>query len=166
MVGGEVAAFNSRKEVGTEEVAISIAGQSSFARFIKLPPVEKKRVPEIVQFEAVQQIPFDINEVEWEWQSMDDPDSPDTEVVIFAVKNELINAQMEQCARAHTSWRTPWRIYVMGRASFGGRYTQLLTLCLQQISRMALTAATCLMKMAVSTPWYSIRPTWKASTAA
>ncbi len=99
LTGETLEQFASRNEVGTEEVAISIAGQSSFARFIKLPPVEKKRVPEIVQFEAVQQIPFDINEVEWDWQIMDDPDSPDTEVGIFAIKNEIINAAMEHFTR-------------------------------------------------------------------
>ena len=87
--------FLSQNEIGKEEVAISIAGQNSFARFIKLPPVEPKKIPEIVQFEAIQQIPFDINEVEWDWQLMENPDSPDTEVGIFAIKNELIAEVMD-----------------------------------------------------------------------
>lgn len=91
--------FSGRNEIGKDEVAISVAGQNSFARFIKLPPVEKKRIPEIVQFEAVQQIPFDINEVEWDWQIMENPDSPDTEVGIFAIKNEIINAAMDHFNR-------------------------------------------------------------------
>ena len=60
--------FASRNDVDHDKVAISVAGHNSFARFIKLPPVEQKRIPEIVQFEAVQQIPFDINDVEWDWQ--------------------------------------------------------------------------------------------------
>lgn len=87
--------FLSQNDLSKEEVAIAIAGQNSFARFIKLPPVEPKKIPEIVQFEAVQQIPFDINEVEWDWQLMDNPDSPDTEVGIFAIKNELIAEVMD-----------------------------------------------------------------------
>ena len=87
--------FLGQNDLGKEEVAISIAGQNSFARFIKLPPVEPKKIPEIVQFEAVQQIPFDINEVEWDWQVMENPDSPDTEVGIFAIKNELIAEVMD-----------------------------------------------------------------------
>lgn len=90
--------FASRNEVDKDEVGISVAGHNSFARFIKLPPVEPKRIPEIVQFEAVQQIPFDINEVEWDWQLMENPDSPDTEVGIFAVKNELIGVMMDNFA--------------------------------------------------------------------
>jgi len=99
VIGETLHAFATRNEVGNDEVAIAVAGQNSFARFIKLPPVEKKRIPEIVQFEAVQQIPFDINEVEWDWQIMENPDSPDTEVGIFAIKNEIINAAMDHFGR-------------------------------------------------------------------
>ena len=53
--------FLEEKDLSRSEVAISIAGQNSFARFISLPPVESKKIPEVVQFEAVQQIPFDLN---------------------------------------------------------------------------------------------------------
>ncbi|HEV58191.1 MAG TPA: hypothetical protein ENN87_11980 [Phycisphaerales bacterium] len=91
--------FVERNEIGREPVGISVAGGNSFARFIKLPPVEKKRIPEIVQFEAVQQIPFDINEVEWDWQIMTRPDSPDTEVGLFAIKNEVIGALLSHFTR-------------------------------------------------------------------
>ncbi|MCK5564664.1 MAG: pilus assembly protein PilM, partial [Planctomycetes bacterium] len=72
--------FVEQRDVEKDEVAISLAGHNSFVRFVKLPPVEKKRIPEIVKFEAVQQIPFDINQVEWDWQLMGDPDSPNVEV--------------------------------------------------------------------------------------
>lgn len=87
--------FAQRNELGKDPITISVPGQTSFARFIKLPPVELKRVPQIVKFEAVQQIPFDINEVEWDWQLMTKKDSPDTEVGIFAIKNELIGKYLE-----------------------------------------------------------------------
>src|SRR4030042_239966 len=87
--------FAGRNDLGKDTIAISVPGQTSFARFIKLPPVDEKRVPEIVKFEAVQQIPFDINEVEWDWQLMPKADSPDTEVGIFAIKNELVGKYLE-----------------------------------------------------------------------
>ncbi len=67
-------------------IVISVPGQASFSRFVKLPPVEKKRIPDIVRFEAEQQIPFPINEVIWRYQTFRDPDSPDVEVGIFAMK--------------------------------------------------------------------------------
>ena len=49
VIGETLHEFASRNDISKDEVAISIAGQNSFARFIKLPPVEKKRIPEIVQ---------------------------------------------------------------------------------------------------------------------
>ena len=98
-IGETLHKFVEKHEPGTEEFAIAVSGQNSFARFIKLPPVEKKRIPAIVQFEAVQQIPFDINEVEWDWQLTDNPDSPDAEVGIFAVKNELVAEIMAHFTR-------------------------------------------------------------------
>ncbi|HEG44509.1 MAG TPA: type IV pilus assembly protein PilM, partial [Phycisphaerales bacterium] len=91
--------FVERNDVLKDEVAISMAGQNSFSRFIKLPPVEAKGIPKIVQYEAVQQIPFDINEVEWDWQLMSSEDSAEAEVGIFAIKNELINEKMSVFAK-------------------------------------------------------------------
>src|SRR5687767_11974030 len=73
------------------EVAIGVSGQSSFARFIKLPPVEKSKIPEIVRFEAIQQIPFPLDDVEWSYQLFTADDSPDVEVGIFAMRKELVN---------------------------------------------------------------------------
>src|ERR1035437_2682281 len=78
--------FLARNNVSGSLLAASVPGQTSFTRFVKLPPVESKRVPEIVKFEAEQQIPFPINDVIWRWQTFQDPDSPDVEVGIFAMK--------------------------------------------------------------------------------
>src|SRR5688500_5239695 len=77
------------------EVAIGVSGQSSFARFIKLPPVEEKKIPEIVKFEAIQQIPFPLDDVEWSYQLFRGDDSPDVEVGIFAMRKELINQHIK-----------------------------------------------------------------------
>ena len=76
-------------------MAIAVSGQSSFARFIKLPPVEPKRIPEIVKFEAVQQVPFPLGEVEWAYQLFKQTDSPDVEVGIFAIRKDLVNHQIQ-----------------------------------------------------------------------
>ena len=44
--------FLSRNSVLGDRVAISVSGQSGLARFIKLPPVESKKIPDIVKYEA------------------------------------------------------------------------------------------------------------------
>jgi len=74
-------------------IAISVPGHSSFARFAKLPPIEPKpkQVANVVTFEARQQIPFELEQVEWDYQTFMSPDSPDVEVGIFAVTRERIN---------------------------------------------------------------------------
>jgi type IV pilus assembly protein PilM len=78
--------FLSRNEVSGSSLAVAVSGQSGFTRFVKLPPVESKKIPELVRFEAEQQIPFPINDVIWRWQAFHDPNSPDVEVGIFAMK--------------------------------------------------------------------------------
>src|SRR5262245_40299796 len=90
-----LANFVQRHPIKGGAVGIGVAGQSSFARFIKLPPVEEKKIPEIVRFEAIQQIPFPLDEVEWSYQLFRNPDSPDVEVGIFAMRKELINRHIQ-----------------------------------------------------------------------
>ncbi len=90
-----LANFTQRHSTKGAVVAIGVSGQSSFARFIKLPPVEEKKIPEIVKFEAIQQIPFPLDQVEWSYQLFRQADSPDVEVGIFAMRKELVNQQIK-----------------------------------------------------------------------
>ena len=91
--------FVNKYDLSMDEIAISVPSQNSFARFVNLPPVEEKRIPEMVKFEAVQQIPFGINDVQWDWQLMTEPDSPEIKVGIFAIKNEVVNSVLEHFNR-------------------------------------------------------------------
>ncbi|MCH8193028.1 MAG: type IV pilus assembly protein PilM [Planctomycetes bacterium] len=88
-----------RHDIAVDDVIISVPSQNSFARFVTLPPVEVKKIPEIVGFEAAQQIPFDMSEVQWDWQLMTPEDSPEKRVGLFAIKNEIINAELEHFNR-------------------------------------------------------------------
>ena len=84
--------FVEQNELGKDDIIISVPSQNSFARFVNLPPVEQKRIPEIVKFEASQQIPFDISEVQWDWQLMSEAGGSETKVGIFAIKNEVVDS--------------------------------------------------------------------------
>lgn len=95
LVSSALANFVQRHDLRGAPVAIGVSGQASFARFIKLPPVEPKKIPEIVKFEAIQQIPFPLDEVEWSYQLFQDPQSPDVEVGIFAMRKELVNQHIK-----------------------------------------------------------------------
>ena len=91
LIQSALANFTQRQNIKGGAVAIGVSGQSSFARFIKLPPVEPKKIPEIVRFEAIQQIPFPLDEVEWAYQLFQNDQSPDVEVGIFAMRKDLVN---------------------------------------------------------------------------
>jgi len=91
--------FVNKYDLSMDEIAVSVPSQNSFARFVNLPPVEEKRIPEMVKFEAVQQIPFGINDVQWDWQLMTEPGSPEIKVGIFAIKNEVVNSALEHFNR-------------------------------------------------------------------
>ncbi|MDP6544212.1 MAG: type IV pilus assembly protein PilM [Phycisphaerae bacterium] len=93
--------FLAKNDVSSSEVAVAVPGQSSFMRFVKLPPVEPKRIPSIVRFEAEQQIPFPIGEIVWRWQTFHDPDSPDVEVGIFAMKRIEVSEMLAMMAFAN-----------------------------------------------------------------
>jgi len=87
--------FLLKHDVKRSNVAVAVPGHMAFARFAKLPPVEPRKIPDIVKFEAVQQIPFPIDEVEWDYQTFQDPDSPDVEVGIFAITKTRLHPWLE-----------------------------------------------------------------------
>jgi type IV pilus assembly protein PilM len=88
--------FLARNNVSDSLVAVAVPGQSSFTRFVKLPPVDAKKIPDIVRYEAEQQIPFPIDDVIWRWQTFVDPDSPDMEVGIFAMKQIDVHDMLDR----------------------------------------------------------------------
>ncbi len=91
--------FLERNEVKGDKVVISVPGQTALARFIQLPPVPAPKVPEIVKFEARQQIPFALEDVIWDYQvlSVGSEEADfllDAEVGLFAMKREEVMKQL------------------------------------------------------------------------
>ncbi len=95
LIGDALKQFLSRNSVLGDRVAISVSGQAGLARFIKLPPVEAKKIPDIVRYEARQQIPFDLNDVIWDYQrigvgAMEEGFALETEIGLFAMKRDAV----------------------------------------------------------------------------
>src|SRR4051812_20034602 len=92
--------FLSRNSLRGDMVVISVPGQSGLARFVKLPPVEEKKIADIVRFEAKQQIPFPLDEVVWDYQKLSSGslsgDFVETEIGLFAMKREMVNRALQQ----------------------------------------------------------------------
>ncbi|MEM7165087.1 MAG: type IV pilus assembly protein PilM [Planctomycetota bacterium] len=82
--------FASRNTINCPIVA-SHPGHSAFSRFIQLPPVDPKKLEEMVGYEAQQQIPFPIDEVVWDYHLCEQDGAPEAEVGIFAVRKEVVS---------------------------------------------------------------------------
>jgi len=78
--------FQSRRAL------ISLSGQSAFTRFVKLPPFaeDEKRIRQIVEFEAKQNVPFNMDEVIWDYQLIASPDDEEMDVMFVVIKNEIV----------------------------------------------------------------------------
>ncbi|MCD6406052.1 MAG: type IV pilus assembly protein PilM [Planctomycetes bacterium] len=85
--------FLSRNDIENCDFSVAIAaGRSALIRFIKLPPVDRKKVPDIVRYEATQQIPFPLEDVIWDYQVIERQYAPgeELEVGLFAMRREAI----------------------------------------------------------------------------
>ncbi|MEM8735641.1 MAG: type IV pilus assembly protein PilM, partial [Planctomycetota bacterium] len=87
--------FVSRNDLKKARVALSVAGSSGLAKFFKPPPVELKKLPDIVKYEARQQIPFELDDVVWDYQLMGGSEISDgfaleSEVGLFAMKRDAV----------------------------------------------------------------------------
>ena len=95
-----------RNDAFNEKICISVPGQSGLAKFFKPPPVEVKKIADIVRYEARQQIPFDLADVVWDYQMMpgsmiEDGYALESEVGLFAMKREQSYRQLAPFARAN-----------------------------------------------------------------
>src|SRR3954465_10646779 len=91
-------------------VNYAVAGQSVFARFVKLPAVEEEKIEKIIAFEAQQNVPFPIDEVVWDYQLVGGGAGEQIQVVLVAIKEDLlerVNAAVEStgCAPRSLAWR-------------------------------------------------------------
>ena len=78
-------------------VVIAVPGASSYSRFMHLAPVEREELPDLVRFEATQQMPVPIDEVIWRWQTfrdLDRPGMPDVDAGIFALNRDDVGEML------------------------------------------------------------------------
>ena len=92
------------KAMKARHVVFSVSGQSVFTRFVKLPPVEESKVEQIIQYEAQQNVPFPIDEVIWDHQLLGRTEQGELEVVLLAIKSDIIEDLNEgvESAGLHT----------------------------------------------------------------
>jgi len=90
----------SLKKIKPIDTLVSISGQSVFTRFVKLPAVEQSKVSQIIRYEAQQQVPFPIEDVEWDHYIIGKSATGEIDIVLVAVKNEVIASFTQECKKA------------------------------------------------------------------
>lgn len=84
----------SRKaRIRTKDAVISMAGHSSvIIKRVSMPDMTEEELSESIRFEAEQYIPFDIDDVNLDFQILGPRDEPgQMDVIIVAVKKDIIN---------------------------------------------------------------------------
>jgi type IV pilus assembly protein PilM len=86
-----------------KQTYLSISSQSTFIRFVKLPPTSHKeqKVQQLIAYEAKQNVPYPIEEVTWDYQLIDSKSEEISEInVMFAVvKNEIVEKIVKMIGR-------------------------------------------------------------------
>ncbi|MGD9976277.1 MAG: type IV pilus biogenesis protein PilM [Desulfatirhabdiaceae bacterium] len=83
----------NREKIKEKNVAVSIGGYSVIVKKIQLPPQSEESLQDSIHFEAEQYIPFDINEVNLDFQILSDPADGNQrmDVILVAAKKDLVN---------------------------------------------------------------------------
>ncbi|MGC8740236.1 MAG: pilus assembly protein PilM [Candidatus Sumerlaeaceae bacterium] len=83
------------QKISTKHAVFCISGQNVFVRKVRLPRTTEERLHRIIAYEARQQIPFALENAVVEYQVFDlGPDS-ELEVLLVAVKKDLVNEFMK-----------------------------------------------------------------------
>ncbi len=77
-------------DFGKDPVYISLPGNLCLFREFQLPPGSESKLAELVQYEAKQQIPFPLDQVELVWERFDDPSGTGVGVEMIVVRKNII----------------------------------------------------------------------------
>jgi type IV pilus assembly protein PilM len=82
-----------KARIKTKDVTISIAGHSSvIVKRVSLPDMSEDELYESIKFEAEQYIPFDIDDVNLDFQILGPKEEPgQMDVILVAIKKDIIN---------------------------------------------------------------------------
>ena len=89
-VAAAVKELTSSLKLFGSDAYYAISGHAVFTRFVTLPKLEGSELKELVEFEAQQNVPFPIEEVTWDFQTVSSSDEG-IEVLLVAIKNDAID---------------------------------------------------------------------------
>jgi len=81
-------------------VVASLSGRQIFSRTIEVPVLNPKRIHQMVELEARQQIPGNFDDVRWSYHMSPSADGSSNDVALFAARKELVDDLTDKCRRA------------------------------------------------------------------
>ena len=93
LIESAVTIFKERNLINkSDKVIVSLSGKMILSRFFTLPPIKKSRIGDVLKFELRKQVPFEPDEIVWDYQQFDDDGTSNEGVKIglFATKKENI----------------------------------------------------------------------------
>src|SRR6266850_37784 len=72
-------------------VNYTVAEESIFTRFVKLPPIGEEKIERIISFEAQQNVPFPIDQVVWDYQLVGGGAGEPIQVILVAIKADWLD---------------------------------------------------------------------------
>jgi Tfp pilus assembly PilM family ATPase len=97
--------LTGRQPLKDAPVCLGMQGQELFTRFFKTPPVDRKRLDDLVQYEARNQIPFDLDLFCWGYHILGSPslrteDFAEFPIAVLAIKKSTIAQRLAACSDA------------------------------------------------------------------
>ena len=88
-----------RNEIRAKGLDVNVCTPSHqcFTKFLNTPAVDGAKVGQIIQYEAQQNVPFPLDEVEWGYQIMGTTEEGDLDVMLMALKLEVIDSLSTVC---------------------------------------------------------------------
>jgi type IV pilus assembly protein PilM len=94
VVAEAIRAAMDKAGVETKDVVIAVGGRDVIVKKIQIERVKEQQVRELLRWEAEQHVPFDVESVELDHQTLNPKDTgPQMDVLLVAAKRELIQAK-------------------------------------------------------------------------
>ena len=83
----------TENQIKTKDVVVAVSGHSVIVKKIRITKMKPEELEEAIPFEAEQYVPYAIEDVNLDFQVLEnaDPGSPDMDVLLVAVKKDIIN---------------------------------------------------------------------------
>ncbi len=93
-----VANLLAKNQIKTKDIIFGINGQSVFVKFLDILPVSAENLEKTIRYEAQQQIPFSLEEVEWDAHLFETPQDKEQEsspyhVLLVAIKKDKLTSR-------------------------------------------------------------------------